>query len=109
MIYMQSTSSSTGNYTLNVYFEQGTDPQLAQVDVQNRVQWATPQLPSAVTQQGVIVKKTTQSFMLVIALYSPDGRYDPDYIANYTNINVLDAIKRINGANQASIFRNNFV
>ena len=104
MIYMQSTSSSTGNYTLNAYFEQGTDPKLAQVDVQNRVQWATPQLPSAVTQQGVIVKKTTQSFMLVIALYSPDERYDADYVANYANINVLDAIKRINGANQASIF-----
>ncbi|MFZ0470373.1 MAG: efflux RND transporter permease subunit, partial [Thiogranum sp.] len=103
MIYMQSSSSSTGNYTLNVYFEQGTDPSLAQVDVQNRVQWATPQLPSAVTQQGVIVKKTTASFMMVIALYSPDGRYDPDYIANYTNINVLDAIKRIDGANQAAI------
>jgi multidrug efflux pump len=103
MIYMQSTSSSTGNYTLNVYFEQGTDPDLAQVDVQNRVQWATPQLPSAVTAQGVIVKKTTASFMVIIALYSPDGRYDPDYIANYTNINVLDAIKRIDGANQAAI------
>jgi multidrug efflux pump len=104
MIYMQSTSSSTGNYTLNVYFDQGTDPQLAQVDVQNRVQWAMPQLPSAVTAQGVIVKKTTQSFMLVIALYSPDERYDPDFVANYANINVLDAIKRIDGANQASIF-----
>ena len=104
MIYMQSTSSSTGNYTLNVYFDQGTDPQLAQVDVQNRVQWATPQLPSAVTAQAVIVKKTTQSFMLIIALYSPDERYDADYVANYANINVLDAIKRINGANQAAIF-----
>jgi multidrug efflux pump len=104
MIYMQSTSSSTGNYTLNVYFDQGTDPELAQVDVQNRVQWATPQLPSAVTQQGVIVKKTTASFMLVVALYSPDERYDADYVANYANINVLDAIKRINGANQAAIF-----
>jgi multidrug efflux pump len=57
-----------------------------------------------VTQQGVIVKKTTQSFMLVIALYSPDARYDADYVANYANVNVLDAIKRINGANQASIF-----
>jgi multidrug efflux pump len=104
MIYMQSTSSSTGNYTLNVYFDQGTDPQLAQVDVQNRVQWAMPQLPEAVTAQGVIVKKTTQSFMLVIALYSPDERFDPDYVANYANVQVLDAIKRINGANQAAIF-----
>ncbi|MEE9147412.1 MAG: multidrug efflux RND transporter permease subunit [Candidatus Tectomicrobia bacterium] len=104
MIYMQSTSSSTGNYTLNVYFDQGTDVQLAQVDVQNRVQWAMPQLPAAVTAQGVIVKKTTQSFMLVIALYSPEGRYDADYVANYANIYVLDTIKRIRGANQASIF-----
>ncbi len=68
MIYMQSTTSSSGNYTLNAYFEIGTDPSLAQVDVQNRVQWATPQLPAAVTQQGVIVKKTTSSFMMVIAL-----------------------------------------
>ena len=104
MIYMQSTSSSTGNYTLNVYFAQGTDPQLAQVDVQNRVQWAMPQLPEAVTAQAVIVKKTTSSFMMVIALYSPDERYDSDYVANYANIYVLDAIKRINGANQAAIF-----
>lgn len=103
MIYMQSTTSSSGNYTLNAYFEIGTDPSLAQVDVQNRVQWATPQLPAAVTQQGVIVKKTTSSFMMVIALTSPDGRYDPDYVANYANIYVLDAIKRINGANQAAI------
>ncbi|MDT8282271.1 MAG: efflux RND transporter permease subunit, partial [Gammaproteobacteria bacterium] len=103
MIYMQSTSSSSGNYTLNAYFDIGTDPSLAQVDVQNRVQWATPQLPSAVTQQGVIVKKTTSSFMMVIALTSPDGRYDKDFVANYTNIYVLDAIKRINGANQAAI------
>ena len=62
MIYMQSTSSSTGNYTLNVYFAQGTDPQLAQVDVQNRVQWAMPQLPEAVTAQAVIVKKATSEF-----------------------------------------------
>ena len=103
MIYMQSTTSSSGNYTLNAYFDIGTDPQLAQVDVQNRVQWATPQLPAAVTQQGVIVKKTTASFMMVIALSSPDGRYDSDYVANYANIYVLDAIKRINGANQAAI------
>lgn len=103
MIYMQSTTSSSGNYTLNVYFDIGTDPQLAQVDVQNRVQWATPQLPAAVTQQGVIVKKTTASFMMVIALTSPDDRYDEDYVANYANVYVLDAIKRINGANQASV------
>jgi multidrug efflux pump len=102
MIYMQSTSSSTGDYTLRAYFDIGTDAELAQVDVQNRVQWATAQLPEAVTKQSVIVKKSTSSFMMVIALTSPDGRYDEDYIANYANIYVLDAIKRINGANQAA-------
>ena len=103
MIYMSSTSSSTGNYTLTVYFDTGTDPSLAQVDVQNRVNWALPQLPQAVTNQGVTVQKKTSTFMMVIALYSPDGRYDPDYVANYANIYVLDAIKRIPGANQAAI------
>ena len=104
MIYMSSTSSSTGNYTLNVYFDIGTDPSLAQVDVQNRVNMALPQLPETVTSQGVQTQKKTQTFMMVLALYSPDGRYDPDYVANYANIYVLDAIKRIPGANQASIF-----
>jgi multidrug efflux pump len=104
MIYMSSTSASTGNYTLTVYFTLGTDPSLAQVDVQNRVNQAAPQLPQAVTQQGVMVQKKTQTFLMVLALYSPEGRYSPDYIANYTNIYVLDAIKRIPGANQASIF-----
>jgi multidrug efflux pump len=104
MIYMSSTSSSTGNYTLTVYFNLDTDPSLAQVDVQNRVNQALAQLPQAVTQQGINVQKKSQTFLMILALYSPEGRYSPDYIANYTNIYVLDAIKRINGANQASIF-----
>ncbi len=104
MIYMSSTSASTGNYTLTVYFNLGTDPSLAQVDVQNRVNMAMPQLPQAVTQQGLQVQKKTQTFLMVLALFSPEGRHSPDYIANYTNIYVLDAIKRIPGANQASIF-----
>ena len=103
MIYMSSTSSSTGRYTLSVYFDIGTDPSLAQVDVQNRVNWALPQLPQAVTNQGVTVQKKTSTFMMIIALYSPDDRYDPDYVANYANVYVLDAIKRIPGANQASV------
>jgi multidrug efflux pump len=104
MIYMNSSSSSTGNLTLNVYFEIGTDPNLAQVDVQNRVNLALPQLPSAVTSQGVQVQKKSSAFMMVIAIYSPGERYDPVYVANYTNIYVLDALKRIPGANQTAIF-----
>ncbi|HET6552767.1 MAG TPA: multidrug efflux RND transporter permease subunit [Dyella sp.] len=104
MMYMNSTSSSTGNMTLTVYFNIGTDPSLAQVDVQNRVNLALPFLPSEVTSQGVSVQKRSSAFMMVIAIYSPDNSLDPAYVANYANVYVLDAIKRIPGANQASIF-----
>jgi multidrug efflux pump len=104
MIYMSSTSSSTGNYSLSVYFTLDTDPALAQVDVQNRVNQAMTQLPQAVQAQGVGVQQKTATFLMVIAVFSPDGRYDSDYVANYTNVDILGAINRINGANQASIF-----
>jgi len=104
MMYMNSTSSSTGNMTLSVYFEIGTDPSLAQVDVQNRVNLALPTLPSAVSAQGVSVAKKSQAFMMIVAIYSPDESLDQTYVANYANINVLDNIKRIPGANQSSIF-----
>jgi multidrug efflux pump len=104
MIYMSSTSSSTGNYTLTVYFTLDTDPALAQVDVQNRVNQAMAQLPKAVQSQGVDVQQKTSTFLMVLAFFSPDGRYDTDFISNYTNVEILGAINRINGANQASIF-----
>jgi multidrug efflux pump len=104
MIYMNSSSSSTGNYTLNVFFQIGTNPELAQVDVQNRVNLALPQLPSSVQSQGIQVQKKSSAFMMVISIYSPSERYDPTYIANYANIYVLDALKRVPGANQSSIF-----
>ncbi len=104
MIYMYSSSSSTGAYTLNAFFQIGTNPELAQVDVQNRVNLALPQLPSSVQAQGIQVQKKSSAFMMVIAIYSPTNRYDATYIANYANIYVLDALKRIPGANQSSIF-----
>ncbi|WP_426115609.1 efflux RND transporter permease subunit [Pseudomonas sp. DSP3-2-2] len=104
MIYMNSSSSATGNMTLNVFFEIGTDPSLAQVDVQNRVNLALPQLPSAVQSQGIQVQKKSSAFMMVLAVYSAGDRYDSTYVANYANLYLLDAIKRIPGANQASIF-----
>ncbi len=103
MLYMYSTSSSTGNMTLSAFFEIGTDPDLAQVDVQNRVNLALPQLPQAVAQQGVSIQKKSTTFLMIIAVYSPDERYDETYVANYANLYVLDALKRIPGANQASI------
>lgn len=104
MIYMNSSSSSTGNLTINAYFKIGTDPQLAQVDVQNRVNLALPQLPASVQSQGIQVQKKSSAFMMVVAIYSPTNRYESNYIANYANIYVLDALKRIPGANQSSIF-----
>ena len=104
MLYMQSTSSSTGQMSLSVYFQIGTDPDTAQVQVQNRVNIALPQLPDVVQKTGVKVDKRSSSIMMLLAVYAPDGRYDVDYVANYANLYVLDAVKRVPGANQASLF-----
>lgn len=104
MTYMSSTSASSGNMTLTVTFEPGTDPDMAQVNVQNRVSQASSLLPDVVSQQGVSVQKRSQSFMMVISVYSPDDRYDPVYLGNYANLYILDAIKRIPGANLSSMF-----
>ena len=104
MLYMSSTSSSTGQMSLTVYFKIGTDPDTAQVQVQNRVNIALPQLPDIVRNTGVRVEKRSSSIMMLLAVYAPDGRYDVDYVANYANLYVLDAVKRVPGANQASLF-----
>lgn len=103
MLYMSSTSSATGQLTLTVYFSLDTDPDAAQVQVQNRVNLALPQLPSAVTQLGVSVQKKSSSIMMLVAITGKTGRYSDEYIANYANVYVLDAIKRVPGAGQASI------
>src|SRR5205823_5937775 len=103
MMYMESSSSSSGNTSITVYFDIGTSPELAQVDVQNRVNLALPTLPDSVQRQGVSVQKRSGSFMMVVAIHSPDNRYDDQYIANYANLYVLDALKRIPGAGQTSI------
>jgi multidrug efflux pump len=103
MLYMYSTCASTGNMTLNIFFDLDRDPDLAQVDVQNRVNLALPQLPEVVTKQGVSVEKVSNTFLMVVAVYATDDRYDSMYVGNYTNLYVLDAIKRIPGANQSSI------
>jgi multidrug efflux pump len=103
MIYMSSSSSSNGQLTLTVYFTLDTNPDIAQVQVQNRVNLALPQLPEAVTQQGVSVQKKASSIMMMIAIFSKGERYTSDYIANYANVYVLDALKRVPGAGQAQI------
>jgi hydrophobe/amphiphile efflux-1 (HAE1) family protein len=104
MMYMSSTSSSSGSMALTVTFEPGTDPDVAQVNVQNRVNQASSKLPDIVSRQGVTVEKRSQSFMMVISFFSPDDRYDTVYLGNYVNLYVLDAIKRIPGANLSSMF-----
>lgn len=104
MLYMTSTSSNTGQMTITVYFSLDTDPDIAQVLVQNRVNLAMPQLPYAVKQYGVSVQKKSSSTLMIIALYNKDGRYSNEYVSNYANVYVLDAIKRVNGAGEAQIF-----
>lgn len=104
MLYMTSTSSNTGQMTITVFFSLDTDPDIAQVLVQNRVNLALPQLPEAVKKYGVSVQKKSSSTLMIVAIYDKEGRYSQDYVTTYTNVYVLDAIKRVNGAGQASIF-----
>ncbi len=103
LLYMQSTSSAAGQMYLTAYFALGTDADTAEVQVQNRVNLALPGLPEAVRTTGVKVQKRSTSILLLIALYSPDDSYDEQYIGNYANLYVLDALKRVEGANQAQI------
>ena len=104
MLYMKSTSGSDGSYTLQVTFAVGTNPDLNNVLVQNRVSIAEPRLPPEVRAQGVSVKKRSSALLQVLALSSPDGRYDQLYLSNYATINIIDQIKRINGIGDVTLF-----
>ncbi len=104
MLYMTSTSSNTGQMTITVYFTLNTDPDIAQVLVQNRVNLALPQLPDAVKQFGVSVQKKSAGILMIIGIFDKAGRYSQEYVTTYANVYILDAIKRINGAGQAAIF-----
>ncbi|MDQ6435886.1 multidrug efflux RND transporter permease subunit [Mesorhizobium sp. LHD-90] len=103
MIYMASTVSSTGSYTLTVSFAVGTDPDIAQVNVQNRVALATPQLPSAVTRLGVNVRAQQPNFLLIINVFSPKGTNDGLFLSNYAQINVVNPLSRVNGVGSATL------
>ncbi|MBN2024416.1 MAG: efflux RND transporter permease subunit [Pirellulales bacterium] len=97
MLYMSSQCTNDGSYVLTVTFELGTDLNMAQVLVQNRVALAMPLLPSQVQVQGVTTKKKSPSILLAVNLISPDGRYDDLYLSNYATIQLKDEIARING------------
>ena len=101
MIYMQSTSSDSGSYSLNVTFDYGIDPDQAQVNVQNLVSQAEPILPEEVKRQGVTVRKQSTDMLMIVNVYSPDGSLSPEFISNYATINVADVLSRIKGVAQA--------
>ena len=103
MLYMQSISSATGEMALTVFFVIDTDADTAEVQVNNRVNMALPQLPETVRDSGVKVEKRSSNILMLIGISSPDGRYDEQFIGNYANLYILDALKRVPGANQASI------
>ncbi len=103
-LYYQSTSGADGSYTLNVTFALGTDPDINTVNVQNRASLAQPLLPTEVTRQGLTIRKKSAALLQVIEIYSPKGSYDALYLSNYTTINILDALSRIKGVGQASLF-----
>ncbi|MCU0869176.1 MAG: efflux RND transporter permease subunit, partial [Burkholderiales bacterium] len=104
LLYFNSIASSSGNVSINVVFRPGSDPNINQVNVQNRVSQALPLIPQVVSQQGVTVEKKSSSLMMVLSVFSPDGRHDTTYIDNYTNLYVLEELKRVPGANRASVF-----
>ena len=97
MMYISSTATNAGSATITIYFNQGTDPDMAAVNVQNRVSMAEGLLPAEVTQIGVTTLKRQTSILQVGSLTSPDGTYDENFIANYLDINVIPEIKRIHG------------
>jgi len=104
MIYMSSLSTSDGQYTLTVTFKIGTDGDKAQILVQNRVSSAFAALPDAVQKQGVQTNKKSTSILEIVALTSPDGRYDSLFLSNYATINLIDEIARIDGVGSVSVF-----
>ncbi len=104
MLYMQSTSASDGTYTLTVTFRIGTNPDNAQVLVQNRVTAALAQLPSSVQAQGVVVQKKSTAILQIITLSSPENRYDNLFMANYATINLVNELARIPGVGNTVVF-----
>ena len=108
MTYMTATASSTGDVTIMVYFKQGTDPDMATVNVQNRVSQAESLLPSDVLQTGVTVTKRQNSILQIAGLKSKDGKYDADFISNYIDINVKPRLLRISGVGNVSNLGNTY-
>ena len=108
MTYISSTASNAGDVYITIYFKQGTDPDMAAVNVQNRVSKAQGQLPSDVTRIGVVTNKQQKSMLKAITLWSPDDGYDAQFINNYLQINVIPRLKRITGVGEVTLLGSNY-
>ena len=104
MLYMQSTNGNDGSMQLTVTFDIGTNPNIDQVNVQNRIAQAQPNLPTDVTQYGLTLRKSTGLPMMVVSLLSPTNSYDALFLANYANINIIDALYRVPGVGEVRVF-----
>lgn len=103
MTYMTSTASNTGSAEITVYFKQGSDPDMAAVNVQNKVSTATSLLPAEVTKVGVTTMKRQNSMLKIFGLYSPNGTYDETFLTNYLSINVKPQLQRITGVGEVNV------
>lgn len=103
MTYMTSTASNTGSAEITVYFKQGSDPDMAAVNVQNKVSTATSLLPAEVTKVGVTTMKRQSSMLKIFGLYSPNGTYDETFLTNYLSINVKPQLQRISGVGEVNV------
>ncbi|MCM1076101.1 MAG: efflux RND transporter permease subunit [Bacteroides sp.] len=104
MTYMESTATNTGSADITVYFEQGFDPDMAAVDVQNRVAKAQNLLPAEVTQVGVLTQKRQSSMLLMVALYDESGKYTSEFLDNYAKINMIPQLQRVSGVGDVMSF-----
>lgn len=108
MTYISSIASNAGDVYITIYFKQGTDPDMAAVNVQNRVSKASGQLPADVTKIGVVTNKQQKSMLKAITLYSPDDSYDLQFLNNYLAINVIPRLKRITGVGEVTLMGSNY-
>ena len=108
MDYMYSQAANNGSATINVIFKQGKDPDMAAVDVQNRVAKAAAYLPSEVNQVGVITQKRQNSMLLIFNLYAENNQYTREFIENYANINVVPVVKRVSGVGEAMVMGSDY-
>ncbi|WP_019212601.1 efflux RND transporter permease subunit [Yersinia massiliensis] len=104
MLYMESTSANNGSYQLNITFASGTDPDMAAVEVQNRISQVSAQLPAEVNENGISVRKRASNLLLGVSVFSPKQTHDALFVSNYTSIQLRDAIARINGVGDVQVF-----